>query len=302
VNTTPSFRSGIVTFIGRPNAGKSTLLNRLVGEKLSITSRKPQTTRHRILGIKTTDNAQFVYVDTPGVHAAEGRQLNRYLTKVASGSVEGVDCVVLLIGAEGWRPEDEPALAVAQRSGVPVILAINKIDKLKERASLLPLIQASSVRMAFAEVVPLSASKGTNVDELERALLKYLPEQPPIYPPEQRTDKSERFLASEMVREQIFSHYGQELPYATAVEVTRFQKSKNRLEVEAVIWTEREGQKGILIGAKGERLKQVGTRARAAMEKRYGVKVNLQLWVKVREDWSDDARALQRLGYHDEAT
>jgi GTPase len=293
------YRSGIVTLIGRPNVGKSTLLNRLVGEKISIISRKPQTTRHRILGIKTTESAQFVYVDTPGLHAPEGRQLNRVLARLASGSVDGVDCVLLLIGADGWHPEDESPLVLAKRSGVPVVLVINKIDKLKDRKQLLPLIEASAMRMSFVDIVPISARKGANVDELERVLLKYLPEQPPIYPAEQRTDKSERFLASEIVREQIFGLYGQEVPYATAVEITRFKQSKNRLEVEATIWAEKEGQKAILIGARGAHLKEVGIRARTAMEKRYGVKVNLKLWVKVREGWSDDARALQRLGYHD---
>ncbi|MBI3898613.1 MAG: GTPase Era [Gammaproteobacteria bacterium] len=297
----PSFRSGIVTLIGRPNVGKSTLLNRLVGEKISITSRRPQTTRHRILGIKTTDTAQMVYVDTPGLHAPEGRQLNRYMSKLASGSVEGVDCVVLVIGAEGWRPEDDSALVVAQRLTIPVILAINKIDRMKNQKQLLPLIQTSSERMLFNEIVPLSARNGEGVEELERVLLTYFPEQPPIYPPEQRTDKSERFLASEIVREQIYSNYGQELPYVTTVEVTRFTRVKGKLQVEAVIWAEREGQKAILIGAGGERMKQVGIRARQAMEKRYGVKVNLRLWVRVREGWSDDARAMQRLGYQEDS-
>lgn len=299
--TADTYRSGIVTLIGRPNVGKSTLVNQLVGEKISIVSRRPQTTRHRILGIKTTPSAQFVYVDTPGLHAPEGRRLNRYLTRLASGSVEGVDCVILVIAAEGWRAEDEHALAVARGLSVPVILAINKVDRVKDRARLLPLISESSERLQFAAIVPVSARTGDNVEALEQSLLAYLPTQLPIYPAEQHTDKSDRFLAGEFVREQIFSAYGQEVPYATAVEITQFKRAKGKLHIEAVIWAEKEGQKAILIGKAGERLKQVGIRARQAMEKRYGIKVNLKLWVKVREGWSDDARAMQRFGYHEDA-
>lgn len=298
----PSFRSGLVTLIGRPNVGKSTLLNRLVGEKVSIVSRRPQTTRHRVLGIRTTERAQIVYVDTPGLHPAEGRQLNRYLARLASGSVEGVDLVVLVISAEGWRPEDALPLEVAQRAAAPVILAINKVDRLKDRAALLPLIQESAARMAFVEIVPVSARSGDNLDALERLLPGYLPEQPPIYPVEQVTDKSERFLAGETVREQLYSLYGQEVPHAAAVEVTRYRAARGRIDFEAVIWVEKEGQKAILIGTGGERLKQVGIRARRALESRHGAKVNVRLWVKVRKDWADDARALQRLGYHEESS
>lgn len=291
----------MVTLLGRPNVGKSTLLNQLVGERISIVSRRPQTTRHRILGIKTTDAAQIVYVDTPGLHEPQGRQLNRYLARVASGSVEGVDAVLLLISAEGWHSDDERALEIARSVSIPVILVINKVDRLKDRAAtLLPLLDESAKYMSFAEMVPVSARSGDNVEALERALIKYLPEQPAIYPADQLTDKSERFLASETVREQICALYGQEVPHATAVEVARFKRSKSRLDIEAIIWAEKEGQKAILIGKGGERLKQVGMRARQALEKQHGVKVNLQLWVKVRKAWSDDARALQRFGYHED--
>lgn len=294
-----AYRSGIVAIIGRPNVGKSTLLNRLVGEHVSIVSRRPQTTRHRILGIKTTSEAQIVYVDTPGL-AAAGHRLNRYLARVASGSVEGVDAVVLMISAEGWRAEDERALALVRRLPIPIVLAINKIDRVKDRTRLLPLIRESSERMAFADVVPLSARSGDNVSALELTVTKYLPEQPRIYAEAPLTDKSERFAAGEAVREQILSAYAQEVPHAAAVEVTRFKQGKTRLDMEAVIWVEKEGQKAILIGVRGERLKQVGIRARRALEKRYGVKANVRLWVKVRKSWSDDARALARFGYHDE--
>lgn len=292
-------RSGIVTLIGRPNVGKSTLLNRLLDERLSIVSRRPQTTRHRVLGIKTSEDAQIVYVDTPGIDDNEGRGLNRYLSRVTSGSVEGVDVVVLMITADGWRKEDARALDLAKRADVPIVLVINKVDRVKDRAELLPLMQASVEQTTFAQIVPLSARSGDNVDALERALMNYLPEQPPIFPVDQRTDKSARFLAGETVREQIFALYGQEVPHATAVEVTRFKRGKHRVEVEAIIWAEKEGQKAILIGKGGERLKQVGIRARQALEQRHGAKVDLRLWVKVRKGWSDDARALRQLGYHE---
>jgi GTPase len=297
--THDAHRSGLVTLIGRPNVGKSTLLNRLIGEKISITSRRPQTTRHRILGIKTAPAAQIVYVDTPGLHGPEGRALNRYLTRLASGSVEGVDCVLLVASAEGWHEQDEPALALTRRLAVPVILVLNKVDRLKDHRRLLPLMRGIADRMDFADIVPLSARTGDNIEALEAAVVRRLPVQPAIYPPAQRTDKNERFLVGETVREQIFGHYGQEIPYVTAVEITKLARAKGKLQVEAIIWTEKEGQKAILIGAGGDKLKRVGIGARRVLEKRYGMKVNLRLWVKVREGWSDDARALQRLGYHE---
>jgi GTP-binding protein Era len=290
----------MVALIGRPNVGKSTLLNRLVGQHISIVSRRPQTTRHRILGIKTSDRTQIIYVDTPGLHAPEGRRLNRYLSRLASASVEGVDVVVLMISAEGWHTDDIRAFELARRLTVPVVLVINKVDRLKDRATLLPLTRESAQRMAFAEIVPLSARSGDNVAALEQALIKYLPEQAPAFPADRRTDKSERFLAGEIVREQILALYGQEVPHAAAIEVTRFVQGQKRLDVEAIVWAEKEGQKAILIGKAGERMKQVGVRARRALEKQHGKKVNLQLWVKVRKGWSDDARALQRFGYQED--
>ncbi|OGI62315.1 MAG: GTPase Era [Candidatus Muproteobacteria bacterium RBG_16_60_9] len=290
----------MVALIGRPNVGKSTLLNRLVGEKISIVSRRPQTTRHRILGIKTTDVGQIVYVDTPGLHAAQGRRLNRYLARLASGSVEGVDCVVLMIAASGWTPEDEDALALVRARQIPVVLVINKVDEVHDRRKLLPLTRDSAARMEFADIVPLSARTAENVDRFERAVLALLPEQAAAFPADQVTDKSVRFRAHETVREQICHLYGQEIPHVTAVEVTRFKHSKKRLDIECVIWAEREGQKAILIGKGGERLKQVGMRVRRVLEERHGGKANVRLWVKVRDRWSDDARAMQRFGFHDE--
>lgn len=291
------FHSGLVTIVGRPNVGKSTLLNRLVGAKVSITSPRAQTTRHRLLGIKTTDVAQFVYVDTPGLHTAKGSRLGQYMNRAARASLEGVDAALLVVTATGWTGADDDALQLVAGHKLPVILVINMIDQLKDRTVLLPLIETSAKKFAFADIVPVSARNGDNVDALERAVAKYLPAQPPIYPEDQLTDRSERFLAAELVREQVFRLFAQEVPYAAAVQVEKFQHEKGVLHVAAAIWVEKEGQKPILIGKGGERIKEIGTRARRAMQKVFGGKVRLELWVKVRERWSDDARALQALGY-----
>jgi GTP-binding protein Era len=293
-------RCGLVTLAGRPNVGKSTLLNRLVGQKISITSARAQTTRHRLLGIKTTAHAQAIYVDTPGLHTDNKGMMNRHLNRVAGASLQGVDCIVLLIVASGWTKEDEYPLQLLAKQEIPVILAINKLDQLKDRGRLLPLMEQSGRKMAFADIVPVSARTGTNVDDLEKTILKYLPEQPPLYPADQVTDRGERFLAAELVREQIFRSFQQEVPYATAVSIEQFKRAKGTLHVEATIWVEREGQKPILIGKDGQRLKTVGTRARLAMQKLFATKVYLNLWVKVREGWSDNERLLHSLGYTDE--
>ena len=296
-----SHRCGLVTLIGRPNVGKSTLLNRLVGSKISITSSRAQTTRHRLLGIKTTPEMQIIYVDTPGLHASDEGIMNRYMNRAASGSLEGVDCIVLLINSGGWEEADEYPLRLAMKHKIPVILAINKVDLVKDRSRLLPLIKLSGEKADFTEIVPLSARVGTNVAELEHAIIKYLPEQPAIYPADQITDRSERFLAEEMVREQVFRSFRQEVPYATAVQVEQFKRVKGVLHIDAIIWVEKEGQKGILIGKAGAGLKNVGSRARIEMQKFFGSKVHLNLWVKVREGWSDNARSLRSLGYTDES-
>jgi len=295
-----SHRCGLVTLIGRPNVGKSTLLNRLVGSKISITSSRAQTTRHRLLGIKTTPEMQVIYVDTPGLHSNDEGIMNRYMNRAASGSLEGVDCIVLLINSGGWEEADEYPLRLAMKQKIPLILAINKVDLVKDRSRLLPLIKLSGEKADFAEIVPLSARVGTNVVELEHAIIKYLPEQPAIYPADQITDRSERFLAEEMVREQVFRSFRQEVPYATAVQVEQFKRVKGVLHIDAIIWVEKEGQKGILIGKAGAGLKNVGSRARIEMQKFFGSKVHLNLWVKVREGWSDSARSLRSLGYTDE--
>lgn len=292
-----AFRCGYATIIGRPNAGKSTLLNRLVGQKVSITSDRPQTTRQRLLGIHTLDNAQVVYVDTPGLHRQEGGPLSRLMNRAARTSLDGVNVVVMVVTADGWRAEDEPVLVLAQSASCPVILAINKTDQLENRQAVLTSIDDFRQRMNFADIVPVSARSGDNVEELECTILRYLPEGVAAFDKDQITDQSERFLAAEFVREQVFRSLGQEIPYAVAVEITEFRYEPKHLHIEAVLWVEKEGQKAILIGAGGARLKDVGKRARLAMQKTFGRKVWLGLWVKVREGWSEDVRALKSLGY-----
>jgi GTP-binding protein Era len=292
-----SFRSGLVTLFGRPNVGKSTLLNRLVGAKVSIVSSKPQTTRHRILGIRTESGYQAVFVDTPGLTRDIPQRIHRLMGRAASGSLEGVDLALLLVTADGWRAEDDYPLQLAQDATCPVLLVINKIDRLKDRRELLPLIETLTHKMAFADIIPVSAQTGENVEAIEKLLTKYLPPQPAIYPPDQLTDKSERFLAAELIREQVFRRYGQEVPYSTAVEIETFKREQGLLRIGATIWVDKPGQKPILIGARGEGLKTVGKHARLEMQKAFGGKIYLELWVKVRRGWADNERALRQLGY-----
>lgn len=297
----PHFRSGFVAIIGRPNVGKSTLLNRLVGQKVSITSQRAQTTRHRILGIHSTAQAQIVYVDTPGLHRGESdKQLSRHMNREARVSLEGVDAVVLVMTADGWTERDEPALQVAQQAACPVILVINKVDRVKVRERLLPLIEAMQLRHAFADIVPLSAQDGDNLPALEKILLRLLPEHSAYFGTDQITDRNDRFQASEFVREQVFRRFGEEVPYAVAVEITEFREEPKHQHIEAVIWVEKEGQKAILIGKGGASLKEIGRSARLELQKAFGRKVYLGLWVKVREGWSNDARALKSLGYNED--
>ncbi len=295
-----SLHCGVVALVGRPNVGKSTLLNRLVGERLSITSQRPQTTRHRILGIRTRERGQIVYVDTPGLHRDVRKPLNRYMNRVARASLAGVDCLLLVIDAQGWVEADNYPLQLVREQRCPVILVINKIDRLATRSALLPLIDSLSHKMSFAEIVPVSALKGTNVSDLEDAVLRHLPVQPPLYAAEQLTDKSERFLAAEFIREQVCRGFGQEVPYSATVRIEQFRHSGGTRHIEATILVEKEGQKGILIGKGGERLKAIGTRARSAMQRLFGGKVHLQLWVKVKRGWSESEQALKALGYTEE--
>lgn len=295
-----NYRCGYVALVGRPNVGKSTLLNHILGQKLSITSRKPQTTRHRLLGIKTTDTSQIIYVDTPGIHQKAGKAINRYMNRTASSTIDDVHAVVFIIEALKWTDEDELVLKRIKQASVPVILAVNKVDKIDDKESLLPFLQQLSEKHPFKDIIPLSALKNINVSELESLLESFLDISEPFYPDDQITDRSSRFLAAEIVREKLMRTLGQELPYNITVEIEQFKEDKGRLLINALIWVERDNQKAIVIGKKGQQLKKVGIQAREDMQKLFDSKVHLELWVKVKEGWSDDERALQSLGYTDE--
>ncbi len=293
-------RCGFVAIVGRPNVGKSTLLNRILGMKLSIVSRKPQTTRNRILGINTRDRYQVVYVDTPGLHAREPRRLNRMLNRNATAALQGVDLVVLVLEAGRWTPDDDLVLTRIQQAGLPVIAAVNKVDRVPEKAELLPYLQTLSERHDFQALVPISAERGTNVEALEAEIVQRLPRSETLlFPEDQITDRSERFLVAELIREQLMRQLGEEVPYSTTVEIERFRYERGVAHIHAVILVERDGQKAIVIGKGGQQLKRIGQRARHAIEQLLGHRVFLELWVKVREGWADDDRALRSLGYEE---
>lgn len=293
-------RCGYVAIVGRPNVGKSTLLNHILGQKISITSRRPQTTRHQILGIKTQDDTQVVYVDTPGLHLTEHKAINRFMNKAASDSLKHVDVVVFVVDRTKWTDEDDLVLEKVKSAKAPVILAINKVDQSKEKSKLLPHIEALAEKHTFNEIIPVSAKHGHNLEELEKVIDKYLPNSVHFFPEDQITDKSQRFLAAELVREKIMRQLGAELPYSVTVEIEEFKRNKTVLHISALILVERSGQKKIVIGDKGEQIKTIGRDARKDMERLFDSKVMLNLWVKVKSGWSDDERALKSLGYRDE--
>lgn len=290
-------RSGQVAIIGRPNVGKSTLINALVGYKVSIVSARPQTTRHRILGISTRPEGQIVYVDTPGLHDDGKRAINRYMNRAARGALVDVQLVALVIEAGQWRDADERAWSAARESGVPCALVINKVDRIADKATLLPFIAEVTRERAFAAVFPVSAEKGVGLEDLERGLLKLLPEGEPLHEEDEVTDRSERFLVAELVREQLMRQLGDELPYSGTVAIDQYEDEGKLIRIAATIWVEREGQKAIVVGAGGSRIRSIGTSARLAIEAQLERKVFLQLWCKVRSDWSDDEAALARFGY-----
>ncbi len=296
-----SYRSGSVAVIGRPNVGKSTLTNALVGAKVSIVSNRPQTTRHRLLGIASFPQGQIVLVDTPGLHREQGKfkasAMSRVMNRAARGSLEDVDAAVLVIEAGRWDEEDTLAYNVLSDAGIPVVLIVNKVDRLKDKSALLPFLAEVSQGRSFAAVHPVSALKRKGLEALTKDLLGLLPEQPPMFGEDEITDRSQRFLAGELVREQLMRQLGEELPYATTVEIERFAEDGNLLRIGAVIWVEREGQKAIVIGKGGTRLKEIGAKARQQMERLFGAKVFLETWVRVREGWSDDEAALKAFGY-----
>jgi len=290
------FRCGTVAIVGRPNVGKSTLLNRILGQKLSITTPKPQTTRHRIRGIHSTDQAQIIYVDTPGIHRAESRALNRLMNRAAITALEDVDAIIFVVAGLEWTDDDQRVLELVRRANRPYIVVVNKVDVLADKAVLLPHLQTLAQRTGAKDIVPVCARNGDNVDRLESVVTALLPEGPAIFPTDQITDHSMRFLAAEIVREKLMRRLAKELPYSLAVEIEAFKEEAERYDIRAVVWVERPGQKAIVIGKGGEVLKEVGTKARLDMERLFGQRVFLQLWVKVKEGWSEDVRLLRNLG------
>ncbi|MBN4079072.1 GTPase Era [Beggiatoa alba] len=294
------FHCGYVAIVGRPNVGKSTLLNRILGQKISITADRPQTTRHRILGVKTTNQSQVIYVDTPGLHLGGKRAINRYMNRAASGAITDVDAIIFMLDRTRWTDEDELVLGKLKQVSVPVFLVINKIDHVKEKDILLPHLTMLSEKHHFHQMIPISARLGDGVQQLEVEIEKVLPVSSPFFPEDQVTDRSERFMASELVREKLMRSLSQELPYSTTVEIEKFSMEDNVRHIHAIIWVERDGQKGIIIGKKGAQLKRIGELARKDMERAFDGKVFLQLWVKVRSGWADDERALRSLGYQDD--
>ena len=298
-------RCGSVAVVGRPNVGKSTLVNALVGAKVSIVSNRPQTTRHRLLGIATVEGGQLLLVDTPGLHRGEGRfkasAMSRVMNRAARGALEEVDAALMVVEAGRWDEEDTLAYNVLRDAGIPVVLVVNKVDRLKDKAALLPFLAQVGQEREFAAVHPVSALKRNGLEALVKDVLGLLPEAPPAFGEDEITDRSERFLAAELVREQLMRQLGAELPYATTVEIEHFtteDSPKGELaRIGAVIWVERESQKAIVIGKGGARLKDIGSKARQQMEHLFGRKVFLETWVRVREGWSDDETALKAFGY-----
>jgi GTP-binding protein Era len=290
---------GYIALIGRPNVGKSTLMNHILGQKLSITSRKPQTTRHRILGIKTTEAGQLIFMDTPGMHQDEKKVLNRQLNKTADSTLLGVDVVLWLLDGLYWHEYDEQIFRKLENANLPVILVVNKIDKIKDKQTMLAFFTQAKERYPFQDIIPVSALKKTNLELLEKQTLALLPEAELIYPEDQITDRPERFFVAEIVREKLTRRLGDELPYALTVEIELYEEHPELCKIYANIWVERSSQKSIVIGKQGEMLKKIGTEARIDIEKLIGQKVFLQLWVKVKKGWSDSERALQSLGFMD---
>jgi GTP-binding protein Era len=290
------FRSGFAALVGRPNVGKSTLLNALVGEKLSIVTPRPQTTRHRILGVVTLPQAQIAFVDTPGLHVKAARALNKAMNRTATTALEDADLVVLVVEALRWTSEDELALERIVRAAKPAIAAVNKIDRVRPRQRLLPYLAELGARHPFLAIVPVSALRVDNIADLRDTIAAHLPSGPALFPQGELTDRGVSFRIAETIREKLTLELNQEVPYGIAVEVERLTEEEGVLTVDAAIWVDREGQKPIVIGARGERLKRVGRAARLALNGMLGRRLHLNLWVKVRENWADNARALRELG------
>lgn len=292
----PAYRTGTAAIVGRPNVGKSTLLNQLVGAHVAITSRKPQTTRHRLLGIHTDARSQILFVDTPGYQTRHANLLNRGMNRTVGQVAAEVDAIVFVVDAHGWDERDDPVLGLLP-AGAPVVLALNKLDKVRDKARVATTLVEASRKRDFAALVPVSAAKGTQLSALLAEIRKLLPEAPPVYGPDEITDRPERFLAAELVRERIFRLLGDELPYSIAVDVEGFEVEGNLRRIAVAIYVDKPGHKAIVIGEKGATLKRIGTEARHAMEALFGSKVFLETHVLVKSGWADSEVALRQLGY-----
>jgi GTP-binding protein Era len=292
-----TMRCGYVAIVGRPNVGKSTLLNHILGQKLSITSRKPQTTRHNLLGIKTLSDTQYLFVDTPGLHQGHKKALNRYMNHAVTTAIKDVDVIIFVVDKLQWFAEDDLVAKRLKNSNIPVVIALNKVDQVENKETILPHLQRLLDTLNVQDVVPVSALQNQNLDRLLSVVRSYLPENDHFFPEDQLTDKSSRFLAAELIREKITRQLGDELPYQMTVEIENFKETEKIIHIDALILVEREGQKRILIGDKGARIKQIGQQAREDMENLFDNKVMLKTWVKVKSGWSDDERALRSLGY-----
>ena len=290
------FRCGYIAIVGRPNVGKSTLMNELIGAKVSITSRKAQTTRHRIMGIQTDDDAQFVYIDTPGFQTRYNNALNKNLNRTVRDTLSAADVIVFVVDAGVFGQADEQVLALLPEN-VPVILTINKTDKIRDKAELIPFAQKIAGLREFAAIVPVSARQRFQLNELEEEIRKLLPENPPFFSPDDVTDKSERFMAAEIIREKIFRYTGDELPYTSTVVIEQFERKEKICRVFAAVLVDRDAHKAMIIGHKGDKLKEISTEARRDMEKMFGVPVYLEIWVKVKSGWADNEAGLRAYGY-----
>jgi GTP-binding protein Era len=299
--TVHDFQCGFAAVIGRPNVGKSTIMNELLGQKLSITSHKPQTTRHRIHGIHTTDTYQIVYVDTPGMHLGGQKSINDYMNRTARSAFEDVDVILFVVEAGRWTEEDQAVANRLKGVDVPVVVLVNKIDKFKNKEELMPFLQQVGEQVNMITLIPVSAYKKSGLDLIVAEVLKYIPKQAAIFPEDEITDRSTRFLAAEIIREKLMRTLGEEVPYGATVEIEEFKwdQDEARWIVHALILVERSGQKKIVIGNKGEMIKKMGTQARKDLVALMGARVHLELWVKIKENWSDDIRALASLGYND---
>ncbi len=291
-----AFRCGFVAVVGRPNVGKSTLTNALVGTKVSIVTAKPQTTRHRILGIRTLEDAQIVFVDTPGLHRAANREMNRVMNRAAISALADADLALFVTEAGRFTDEDGDVLARITRSGVPSIALLNKVDRIHPKERLLEALAECSARHAFADIIPISATRGDNLDAVMRAIPAHLPASPPLFPAEMQTDRSPGFRAAEVIREKLTLMLHDELPYGLTVQIERYAEEDGKYAIDAVIWVERESQKGIVVGRGGQRLRAIGRAARVELKEQLGAPVHLETWVKVRQNWADNAQELRALG------